>query len=267
MILVVDDNSLNRLVIQEQLAPAGYSVALAESVREALELLERTEDVELVLTDLRMPQADGWQLIAQLRQKPSWSHIAILVMSGFADRAAVQRAKEFAVDGFLVKPVSGVALRKAVGDALRKRTQYLEPAARTIERLGINEAQYRRLVAEFADEVRRLVERIRSTGEQGPDDAGGDAELKAELLNLGESCRMLGAERLLASIGTDADGPSGGVGSVLDELVALGEALAGYLAEPGGDAAAAKTEPAAPTTPDAEPPSGGGGPAEEDASR
>jgi len=68
-ILVVDDEEGMRYMCKSALERAGYGVDVSENAQEALELLEKEKDYELVLTDLNLPGRNGLELISEIRKK------------------------------------------------------------------------------------------------------------------------------------------------------------------------------------------------------
>jgi CheY-like chemotaxis protein len=99
-ILVVDDEPGIRTMIQFELSQQGYDILTAESGAKALEILNgRT--VNLILTDMRMPQMDGLELVSRVRQiLPT---IPIVLMTGFVEER-VRKVQEQKVSGTLNKP-------------------------------------------------------------------------------------------------------------------------------------------------------------------
>jgi CheY-like chemotaxis protein len=108
-VLIVDDDAEVRATLAELLEAEGHSATQASSGQEAVELLRSTEMIDLLLTDLRMPGMDGWELVraaAILRPR-----LKLGVMSGTPGFNAQHRLW---VDVTLDKPVSREALRKAL---------------------------------------------------------------------------------------------------------------------------------------------------------
>src|SRR5215469_13140863 len=68
-LLVVDDNSMNRIMLSRYISKLGYQAALAENGRQALDKLQ-TEPFDLVLLDVEMPEMDGYQVLEQLKVSP-----------------------------------------------------------------------------------------------------------------------------------------------------------------------------------------------------
>ena len=121
-ILVVDDQPTNRELITTVLSREGYSIAQAADGREAIRLLgQRSFDV--VITDMLMPNTDGVELIAYMRQMKS--RPLVIPMSGggsylSADTTLVLAAK-MGAEAPLPKPFTTKQLRDAVSAALQKR--------------------------------------------------------------------------------------------------------------------------------------------------
>lgn len=103
-ILVADDDEIARDVIQSLLTREGYSIVTAKDGLDALRVL-RIEDISIVITDLRMPGADGIEVLKQaLRVKPDMA-VIILTAYGTLD-TTLEAIKEGAYD-YLTKPFKG----------------------------------------------------------------------------------------------------------------------------------------------------------------
>jgi two-component system cell cycle sensor histidine kinase/response regulator CckA len=114
-ILVVEDSSAVRKMVCAMLTQTGYNCLEAGDGAEALRLLEEAEDVQLVLTDVIMPNMDGPQLASHLsRIRPE---LRILFMSGYVEDAVV-RSLGRASSLFLPKPFTAMALMEKVRQAL-----------------------------------------------------------------------------------------------------------------------------------------------------
>jgi len=101
VILVVDDDELVRRVVTELLEDCDFSVIEARSGSEALALVRYKPDLDLVISDVNMPEMDGLQLIGELRAiRPS---LPIILMSGrpYHDRSYPFLAKPFTQQSLL----------------------------------------------------------------------------------------------------------------------------------------------------------------------
>ena len=100
-ILVADDEASIRELLQKTLALADYDVDLANDGRSALERL-RASTYDLLITDLKMPGADGLTVIREARRyRPD---LPVIVITGFSTEASAIEALNLGVSGYLTKP-------------------------------------------------------------------------------------------------------------------------------------------------------------------
>jgi DNA-binding NtrC family response regulator len=115
-ILVVEDEEKLRRVIELQLVSSGFDVDKAATAEEAIKIVDRAD---LVLTDLRLPNMDGLQFLAQIRRQNA--QVPVLMMTAYGSvETAVEAMKAGATD-FLLKPFSLDHLMQVVGKALEVR--------------------------------------------------------------------------------------------------------------------------------------------------
>lgn len=110
-ILVVDDEPEMLSLSYEILAPYGFNVILAESAQQALEILKH-ETVDLLLSDIIMPEMDGYQLVAIVSEK--YPEIKIQLSSGFADINHADLVDEGLQQNLLSKPFNSIALLQRI---------------------------------------------------------------------------------------------------------------------------------------------------------
>jgi DNA-binding NtrC family response regulator len=113
-ILVVEDEMLIRMISAEMLEDAGFKVIEAESADEALQILERAENVQVLFTDIRMPGSmDGLELAMLVHRR--WPNIKLLLTSGHRSLAP----NEVPDDGrFVPKPYSLTAVVNEIREML-----------------------------------------------------------------------------------------------------------------------------------------------------
>jgi len=117
-ILVVDDDSSVRRVLQMQLAEAGYEVQQAASGGEALRILAESHP-QLVITDLKMPDLDGIELLRRICEDEV--HATVILITAFGSiETAVQAMRQGAYD-YITKPIDYEALLAAVHRALERQ--------------------------------------------------------------------------------------------------------------------------------------------------
>ena len=96
-VLVVEDEYLVRDMIVHEMALAGFDVLQAASAEDALALMTKTDRLDLLFTDIRLPGMNGWQLAEQIRVR--YSQVPVIYASGYAERITpLPRSK------FLQKP-------------------------------------------------------------------------------------------------------------------------------------------------------------------
>ncbi len=95
-----------RKMVGMTLASAGYEVLSASDGCEALELARNTEGVDLVITDVNMPNMDGITLVRELRQIPRYRGVPLLVLTTEASTAKKMEGKAAGATGWVVKPFS-----------------------------------------------------------------------------------------------------------------------------------------------------------------
>ncbi len=113
-ILVVDDEEGIRQVLCELIQNEGYQAVGVSSAREALACLQQTQ-VDLVITDLMMPEINGWQLLSAV--KKAHSGVLVVVLTGYVPEQGEAVLTDRQADGYLTKPVDQSRL-KALLDVL-----------------------------------------------------------------------------------------------------------------------------------------------------
>ncbi|MGB9610695.1 MAG: response regulator [Bryobacteraceae bacterium] len=116
-ILVVDDDPGVREVIRSMLESAGYTVLAAENGREAMKVL-RSATVDLILTDLVMPEQEGIETIKTLRR--DYPDLKVIAMSGAFGGDYLRIASYLGAHGTLPKPIQMPALLKLIAEILRE---------------------------------------------------------------------------------------------------------------------------------------------------
>jgi DNA-binding NarL/FixJ family response regulator len=119
-ILVVDDTPRNIKVLDAMLAPRGYAVVTASSGAEAL-LKVAAEPPDLVLTDVIMPNMDGYELCRRLRADSATRLLPVVMVTASGDREKVS-ALEAGADDFVQKPFNQAELLARVASLLRIKT-------------------------------------------------------------------------------------------------------------------------------------------------
>lgn len=112
-VLVVDDSQVNRTVLKAMLARIGVTgVTMAENGREALKVLKGDSSIDVVLSDLWMPEMDGYELVRAIRADANLSRLPVYLVT--ADVEARGQLERNGFTGVLLKPVTLDGLRTAL---------------------------------------------------------------------------------------------------------------------------------------------------------
>ena len=119
-LLVVDDNSMNRIMLSRYITKLGYQATLAENGRQALDKLQG-EPFDLVLLDVQMPEMDGYQVLEHLKADPRLRDIPVIMISAVEELESVVRCIELGAQDYLPKPFNPVLLRARLGASLERK--------------------------------------------------------------------------------------------------------------------------------------------------
>ncbi len=119
-ILVVDD-SLDALeLVRRHVQPLGYTLHTAQSVLDAVAFL-RQQSVDLVITDLRMPEVDGMEMIRHVRE--NYRDTAVVMITGYPSIPSAVQSVRLGADEYLAKPFTRKELLDVVTDVLTRRRE------------------------------------------------------------------------------------------------------------------------------------------------
>ncbi|MBX5459670.1 MAG: response regulator [Steroidobacteraceae bacterium] len=116
-ILAVDDSPSMRQMVSTTLTSAGYDVEQAADGVEALELAGK-QRFDLVITDVNMPNMDGITLVRELRGKPDYKFVPLLILTTEATAERKQQGKNAGATGWLVKPFNPDRLLATIAKVL-----------------------------------------------------------------------------------------------------------------------------------------------------
>ena len=103
-VLLVEDNEDNRIIYATALRYAGYAVIEARTGTEGV-YEARTQQPDLVLMDISIPEIDGWEATAILKADPATKHIPIIAVTAHALPGDRERSIGAGCDGYLAKPI------------------------------------------------------------------------------------------------------------------------------------------------------------------
>lgn len=117
-ILVIDDDELNRKLVEEILEDAGYQPIMAESGASGLTLLRDTGHIKMVLLDWMMPDMDGISVLKQIREDKHLKDTPVIMLTALDRKEQVQEAIAAGTDNYIVKPFDDEKLITKVRDIL-----------------------------------------------------------------------------------------------------------------------------------------------------
>ncbi|MGB0564580.1 MAG: response regulator transcription factor, partial [Spirulinaceae cyanobacterium] len=118
-ILVVDDDAQHRETLRDYFVELGYQVDTADSGASGLQQLQQQQP-DLVLSDVSMPEMDGWEFCRQVRAIPSGQLIPFIFLSGMDEIADRVKGHEIGADDYVTKPVELRELRAKVEAQLER---------------------------------------------------------------------------------------------------------------------------------------------------
>jgi HAMP domain-containing protein/signal transduction histidine kinase/DNA-binding response OmpR family regulator len=113
-VLIVDDDVRNIFALSSVLERRGMKVLTAGTGREAIDTIEKTDDVAIVLMDIMMPEMDGYETMQVIRQNPSFRRLPIIALTAKAMKGDREKCLEAGASEYLAKPVNTEQLLSAL---------------------------------------------------------------------------------------------------------------------------------------------------------
>ncbi|HJV94427.1 MAG TPA: chemotaxis response regulator CheY, partial [Albitalea sp.] len=118
--LIVDDFSTMRRIVRGLLKEIGYNNAEeAEDGAVALNMLKNAK-FDFVVSDINMPNMNGFELLAQIKQDESLKHLPVLMVTAEARKEDIVRAAQDGAAGYIVKPFTKATLEEKVQKIMQK---------------------------------------------------------------------------------------------------------------------------------------------------
>ena len=120
-IMVVEDSPTQSLQLRHLLSEAGYEVVTAENGTEALSKINHSPPV-LVISDIMMPEMDGYELCAHIKSKPETKAIPVILITYLTEPEDIVKGLECGADNFVTKPYKDELLLSQVEYMIVNRT-------------------------------------------------------------------------------------------------------------------------------------------------
>jgi CheY-like chemotaxis protein len=118
--LLVDDDARNIFALSSMLERRGMRVLTAANGSEAIRLVNSAPDIAIVLMDIMMPEMDGYQTIAAIRENPSFRRLPIIALTAKAMKGDREKSLEAGASEYLAKPVNTEQLLSAMRSWLHR---------------------------------------------------------------------------------------------------------------------------------------------------
>jgi len=119
VIMTVDDSTTVRQMVSFTLSDAGYQIVEACDGKDALSKLGDSATIDMLITDLNMPNLDGIELIKNVRTQPRHKFVPILMLTTESQETKKQQGKAAGASGWIVKPFSATQLVDVVRKLLK----------------------------------------------------------------------------------------------------------------------------------------------------
>jgi CheY-like chemotaxis protein len=113
-VLIVDDDVRNIFALSSVLERRGMTVLTAGTGREAIETIEKTPELGIVLMDIMMPEMDGYETMQVIRQNPRFQRLPIIALTAKAMKGDREKCLEAGASEYLAKPVNTEQLLSAL---------------------------------------------------------------------------------------------------------------------------------------------------------
>jgi CheY-like chemotaxis protein len=117
-VLVIDDEAIVRVSCQRVLEPEGYEVKVTSRGDEALRLMEE-EKYDIVLTDLKMPDMDGLEVLKEIKRR--WPDIQVIIITGYGTISTAVQAIKLGAYDYIEKPFTPEDILNVVKRAMEDR--------------------------------------------------------------------------------------------------------------------------------------------------
>jgi two-component system chemotaxis response regulator CheY len=119
-VLIVDDSAVIRKILQLVLAQTQVPINSVLEARDGNEALNRlkTEKINLVLSDINMPNMDGLQLLVEVRANDDWKNLPVLMITTEGSQAKMTEAAHLGATGYVRKPFTAAQIRDKLANIL-----------------------------------------------------------------------------------------------------------------------------------------------------
>ncbi len=166
-VLIVEDNQISAAVLEHTLDKHGYDTITVHDGEQALTCLESHPEIDLVITDIVMPNADGVELVRRIKERDEWNDIPILVCTSLRPESANHRLAG-QESKYLFKPIVASTLIQKVNEAFAQKRQILQDPELTMSQIGIDSEAIAEVLDKFSQAVSDAIVRLEKQVETPP---------------------------------------------------------------------------------------------------
>lgn len=193
-ILIVEDNPVSAKLLEQSLKKYDYETLAAGNGVEALEILSKNgSSIEIVITDVMMPEMDGLTLAEKIKTTALFAHIPVIICTILQDVESIKKAASIGCRHYLLKPFRPEDLRSKILECRRHEKKVVRSQAEIMSHYRLKETQYAEIRTAF---LLLLESHVSLTEEKLAARNNG----KLDLGNINECAVIFGAERLKALV-------------------------------------------------------------------
>jgi CheY-like chemotaxis protein len=118
-VLIVEDDPDQAAIADLRVSMGGYKVRLAENLKALREELGAGRLPDILLLDIRLPDGDGFEILAALRRHPKLALLPVVMLTAVTGKENVRRGIELGADGYITKPYSKKIVVETIRDVLK----------------------------------------------------------------------------------------------------------------------------------------------------
>lgn len=161
-LMIVDDDNVSRMAIAQILSSLTSQEPLqADSGKAAMQALKQGYQPDLIITDVRMPEIDGMEMLDIIRQDRRFGLVPVMMVTSSPEQKIVRQAMQIGVQGFILKPLTEDAVKRVRAVVDRFHASLLEGPQSAVRRLYITESKYWGYLQALLVQNRKLLECVR----------------------------------------------------------------------------------------------------------
>jgi CheY-like chemotaxis protein len=186
-ILIVEDNPMSAKLMEHSLKKLNHQTVIASNGKEALDILAENASIDLVITDVMMPEMDGLELAGRIKHSSDHAHVPVIVCTVLRDKDSIKRAATLGCTHYLVKPYQLNDLRAKVAECLRQDQIFMKSKAEVMAQYRLNEDNYNEIKSAFLQVLEEYLVLLQKQSNDGKD---------LDYENIHECAVLFGTEQL-----------------------------------------------------------------------